>query len=99
MQEGSQVSKGSRQSSRSSNSRRSKSKEVSEEILTSKLIKMRERLESQTLLIKDLFTLDDVEMVKRELSIMEQVHETVVTVSYRLMQIVSAIQISKSATR
>ena len=90
MQEGSQVSKGSRQSSRSSNSRRSKSKEVSEEILTSKLIKTRERLESQTLLIKDLFTLDDVEMVKRELSIMEQVHETVVTVSYRLMQIVSA---------
>ena len=65
-----------------------KEEEVSEEVLTSQWNKTQERLESQRLHMKELFKMIDVEMMQRELNILEQIHQTLITLSKRLSQIV-----------
>ena len=61
---------------------------MSEDILTERWRKTRERLENQRLHMEELFEMNDLEMMQRELNILEQIHQTLIALSQRLSQIV-----------
>ena len=86
----SQKSVRSLQSGRSGASKRSSCRtqedDLPVEILTSQWTKTQERLENQRLHMKELFKMNDVDMMQRELNILEQIHQTLMTLSQRLSQ-------------
>lgn len=76
-------------SGRSNQSNRTEKDEASEEILSGRLNRVTVRFENQLLYLKDLLVVNDIDMIKRELDLMEQMHRTLETVSEKMMSVTS----------
>ena len=80
-------SKSGRSGKSRSSSKSNKSIIISEEVLAGQMTRIIMRLENQMLHMSDLLEIKDVDMMKRELGVMDQMYETLISISGKLFSV------------